>query len=486
MKRITAILLASILLLLPLPGFAEGETPEAGATESPHATASPTATPAPTVKAATGLAIDSRNVYDGMDQAFSNGYTPRVRSGKAAVVLPLVADGAVRGNTVTAALGLGEPSSAPFVFKNYQKAVALAANKVKGGGTVSSYLVRFDLALRKDRVNGAYPVTVNISAVATDGTAIQQSYTWYVVITDGKDPNAPEPTPEPAAPEVQPRLVVSAYRLNPAPAVAGQEVKVTVTLRNTSQTQSVKGVRVVATCDSPDFSLLNDSNTLLLDGIGKGGTADIELKYSVGLKAAPQQYGISLAIEYDTEQAVTLSSSGTVAVPVTQPLRVEMEAPRIASAVNAGDTLPLSFQVMNLGRATVYNVRCTVEAPGFLSSGAAFLGNMEAGTAKTGELDVFIGTKDMSEGHGKDDKYGPTNGTITLIYEDEAGKEYTEKTEFTSMINEPVIPAATETEEETGNAGQWWLTVGIAAAAVAALAVLLVVRGRRAKRHESA
>ena len=35
-----------------------------------------------------------------------------------------------------------------------------------------------------------------------------------------------------------------------------------------------------------------------------------------------------------------------------------------------------------------------------------------------GDMDVFVGTKNMSEGYEGDDKYGYTNGKITLIYED--------------------------------------------------------------------
>jgi hypothetical protein len=487
MKRVYGLMLAMLFLALPLPAMAEGESPTPSPTQT---TAQPTAlaTQAPTASAtaATGLSIDSLNIYDGMDQAYMNGYTPRVKSGKATVVLPLVANGAIQGSAVTATLSLGDPSSAPFVFKNYQKTVELTSNKVASGGTVASYLVRFDLPLKKGRIDGAYPVTITISAVASDGTVIQKSYTWYVIITDGKDPNATEPAATATPPESQPKLIVSSYSLNPSPAVAGKPLIVTVKLRNTSENQAVQNIKITASCDSSDFALKNDSNTIFLDKIAAGGTADVTLNYDIALKALAQQETITLAMEYDNAQAVTLSATGTVAIAVAQPLRVELETPPIASAVNAGDTLPLTFQVMNLGRGTVYNVRCTVEAPGLFPSGAAFIGNMEAGTAKTADLDVFIGTKDMTKGHEKDDKYGPTSGTITLIYEDESGKEYTEKTEISTTINVPVISTtSTMPTEEPKKAGQWWVSIIIGALIVAALAAVLVYRGRRGRKHEN-
>ena len=57
-----------------------------------------------------------------------------------------------------------------------------------------------------------------------------------------------------------------------------------------------------------------------------------------------------------------------------------MTPPQIAGNVYAGDTLPLDFQVMNLGRSTVYNVRCDIKGEGLLATSTAFIGNLEAGT----------------------------------------------------------------------------------------------------------
>jgi hypothetical protein len=105
---------------------------------------------------------------------------------------------------------------------------------------------------------------------------------------------------------------------------------------------------------------------------------------------------------------------------------------------------------------------------------------MEGGTAKTAETDVFVGTKDMTEGYKGDDKYGPTDGKIRLVYEDDEGREYVEETEFFTSILEPVIaPASAEDEETPRKAAQWWVSVLIGLALVAALAAVLVYRGRR-------
>ena len=433
------------------------------------------------------FSIDDKDVFTGMDKAYEDGYTPKISGGIATIVLPLVASGAIAGSELTATPNLGDANSSPFAVANYQKTVTLASNPVGDGSTsVSCYLVRFDLPLKSGRINGSYPVTITINAQTPGGSAVEQSFTSYVTVTDGKNPNAAPKTPKPVS---EPKILVSAYRIDPSPAVAGDEFTATVTLQNTSAAQAVQNMTVSITCDSPDFMLENDSSTVFIGKLGKGSSTDVEFKYRTSLETQAQQYNLSLAVEYDNSDAQTLSSTGTVPVLVSQPLRVEMTTPKIADSVNAGDTLPLSFQVMNLGRSKIYNVRCEIAAPGLIPSGDAFIGDMEGGTAQTAEMDVFVGTKDMTKGYTGDDKYGPTQGKVTLVYEDDAGKEYRQDTDISTTINEPVIPDASiaAPQEQPKKASQWWVSVLIGAVVVAGLAVLLVTRGKqRGRRHESA
>jgi hypothetical protein len=474
MKRLCVLLAVILMLVLiwPAAALAEGEP-------TPTPTVEPTESPTELV-AAVNLDIDNTHAYDGMDKAYKDGYTPDVKDGIATVVLPLIADGEIKDNAITVTPNLGDTASSPFVYRNYQKTVYLQDNAVAGGGTVPSYLVRFDLSLASGRVNGVYPVTIDVQAQTPDGSSVQKSFTCYVTITDGKDPNATTPTPEPEKPTSQPKIIISGYSVNPSPAIAGEEFTVSITLKNTSETKSVQNMVVTASCESPNFSLQNDSDTFYIGKLGKGKTTEIELKYKTDLETPAQRYNITLAIGYDNTDATPLTSTGTVAVQVSQPLRVEMEIPQIAPEVNAGDTLPLTFQVMNMGRSKVYNVRCELSAPGLIPSGTAFIGNMEPGTAMPGEMDVFIGTKNMTEGYEGEDKYGYTNGVITLIYEDEAGQQYTKDVEFSTTINPPVIVAAsTEPAEEPEKAGQWWVSIVIGAVAIGGLAAFLVIRTKR-------
>ena len=492
MKRILAGLLILMVALAPAGALAAGEeapTPEPVESGAPAESTNPIETQPtdePDAPQSSGtLSIDDKNVYEGMEKPYRSGYAPTVKDGKVTIVLPLLAETDVGKLTVTP--NLGDPASAPFVFKSYQKTVKQSQQKINGAkDTKEIYYIRFDLNLSKKRMNGTYPVVIDVQ-----GKEVMQSFTTYVTVTDGKDPNAEpsEPVAAEPKPESQPILIVSGSKISPEKPKAGGKFTADVELRNTNEKKSVKNMTVTVTTDNPLVSLTEDSNTFYFEKFEKGHTETLTLHFQAGTATPPGKYNITLAMSYDNTDATTLTSSGTVQVEVVQPLRVELSAPQIPETVNAGDTLPLSFQVMNLGRGGVYNVRCEIAAPGLMPTGTAFLGNMEAGTSATADVNVFIGTKDMSEGSTETEKYGYTSGAITLIYEDDSGEEYRETFEITTSIAEPVIDTSAADQEEAEKkqerqAGQWWISVAIGGAAILIIGVALLLRKRK-KRHET-
>ncbi|MBC8060297.1 MAG: hypothetical protein H7Y18_06485 [Clostridiaceae bacterium] len=472
MKKL-CILITFILVFFILPVSALADEAGSGNTSQPTQTIG-----------GTSIAIDNVNIYEGMDKAYKDGYTLTVKNGVATVMLPIVASAEIKGNTITATPGLGDVASSPFVFKNYQKTVTLSSNVVSGGAKVPSYLVRFDLSLAAARTNGVYPITMDIKAQGKDGTNIQQTFTSYITITDGKEPASTKP-PEPEKPTSQPKIILSAYNVNPSPVTAGQDFTATVTLKNTSGTKAVQNMSVTVSCDSPKLSLQSPSNTFFIDNLGVGKTKDITLKYKTDMDTPAQGFNIMFAMAYDNAEATPITSTGTITVTVNQPLQVKMQVPQIAESVNAGDTLPLSFQVMNMGRGKVYNVRCDLNVPGLITKGTAFIGNLEAGTASKADMSVFIGTKNMSKDYKGNDKYGATKGTVTLIYEDKDGKEYTQDVEFSTIIKDPGVGSVSDkVEEEPKKAGQWWVSIVIGCFVIGGLSVVLIARGKKGKHHE--
>ena len=481
------------------------ETEKPAETETPAETKKPTETETPIVSSVR-LTIDNKNVYEGMERAYKDGYVPTAENGVLTVILPLIADGAVRGNTITVTPQLGDAASSPIQVKNYQKSFELAANQVnepKDGkyDLISSYLVRFDFPLVAGRKNGTYSLVLEIEAIGADGAAHTQIFTCYYTITDGQSADSGnnigystgsvsggivsggivsggvvEETPE-----SKPKIIISGYTLDISPVPAGGTFTATVTLENTSATQDVQNMLVTVSCSSNNFVLVNPSSSIYVDSLKAGECKDIDIAYTTDLETPPLRYTITLSMEYDDSDAVTMTSQGTILVEVVQTPRIELSPFQLESSVNAGETFQMAFQVMNLGRSNLYNVRVEIDVPGLNPVGTAFIGDLAAGTSGTEAVNVFAGMISTEENA---ERYGLTSGVVRLIYEDSTGTEYSEETPVVTTINELVIaaPDATEDEQEQTRASQWWISILMGAVAVGCIAVLAT---RKKRKHEN-
>ena len=67
------------------------------------------------------LKIDSENCYTGMNQPYSEGYTPKVENNTASLVVPVVCQGRLRNDTLKVSLNLGDGTGLPFISEKYEK-----------------------------------------------------------------------------------------------------------------------------------------------------------------------------------------------------------------------------------------------------------------------------------------------------------------------------------------------------------------------------
>lgn len=409
------------------------------------------------------LRIDNQNIYEGMNRAYKNGYQPTCEKGKVILVLPLLCDEKLKNNTITASVELGNTDNSPFIFRNYEKDFRCKPEKINGTQeTKDVFLVSFSLDLNKSRINGVYPITVNVSGMDESGGAVQNTFTNYVTITDGINPNASDDAGKGDAagggeekPTSAPIVLVSNSVFSTETVKAGEDFEVVVTCKNTSKNKGVQNMVATINVPSSDFELKNDSNTIFVGKLGAEKTTDLTLKFHVSKSTADGNYPIEIAMSYDDPKANTYTSTGNVVVTVEQPLDVQLTMPRIEKEMTAGDTIPMSFQVMNLGRSPVYNVRCDVICDGLSQTKTAFIGNMESGTAGEGITNIFVTTM---EG---DEPYGDTAGKVTLTYEDSFGNEHSQDFEIKTTIVKMPENTVMAQSQEPERASQWWVSIAI-------------------------
>lgn len=429
----------------------------------------------------TVLEIDSSHIYSGMDTAYEDGYLPRIEDGIMHIVLPLRCSGALWDNKLDAAVSLDSSASSPFVVENLQKTFYLESIIPENSTEPQDiYLVSFDILLSDGRRNGTYPVTINASGFDYKGSPIKTTFTLYITITDGK---VDKPiVSQVDTPTAEPVVYISKTVIEPEAIQAGESFTMTVTLKNSITTKFVRNMLVTVDTGNVQIDLEEDSNIFPVDRIDAGGEVELTVHFSTDTSLPSGKYPITFSFKYDSSKTLNLSSTGASVVEIKQPANMELVMPRFSTSVSAGETVPMSFQVMNMGRSAMYNVRCVVSGFGFAPSNTGYIGTMEAGTSATTKVDLYIMPLNASKGNESGPQYGATTGTVTLIYEDETGQEYQQETTFDTTVNRPVVElpeSNKDEEEEEQRVSSWWISVSILGLIILASIGLLFLKLRK-------
>lgn len=471
MKRIFVLILA-FALLLPGLALAEGETPPASPAAETTPDAEPTASPAPTpvptptpMPIVDQLIIDSRNLYNGMDKTYGDGYVPRVVNGRVYIILPLL--GETYDGKVTVTADLGTTVDSPFVFGNYSQTV---------GAGWSSYVFVFEIPLVKGRINGSYPVTFRADYLDVLGQQKQQGFTVYVTITDGKNP--PDPNDVPKQEVEKPELFISACTVSPDVIGGEEEFAVTVTIDNIGAIRA-RSVRLSYGSEAVGIVPVETNSAMHLPNIasGESETASFRLRTTKDVLAGEQPFYITL--DYVDLYGGVYSGTRTFLAHVTQPAEMSYDSVSMPREVTAGETISLPANVFNIGKSTLRNVSVNLTGAGLYPTSSVFLGDIQPGQAGYGEMKVFIGMLSMTEGYTE--SYGRTTGTYVISYTDDAGEIHTVEQQISTEIKQPVIAgekteAERKAEEEQKRAmSQWWVSALVAFAIIAIVVALIVV-----------
>lgn len=456
----------------------EDETTEGETTEDETAENVTTEDKTNNSKRVTSISIDNMNKYNGMDKTYQEGYIPTISNGKAIIILPIISNGEIKNNVLKSTINLGDTYTMPFVYKNYQKDIVLQQHKVNDSkDIVDCYLVVYELDLKADRVNGIYPVKINIKGEDTNNNIINEEVITYVTITDGKNPDEDSEVVEPEnTPSFIPKVMVDSYKCSQTPVVAGTEVVVNITLINTSQSSPVLNMTVTAEAPNEYLTLLNETDTIYIYSIGIGEKYTVSFKYKVAPLTPAGQYDIGLAMDYADEDGGCHSSFGNAKLNVEQIFRVEFDPVIIADELEVADVVEVNVNGINLGKSKVYNARANIEMEGLRPEGTIFIGDIEPGNMKSASTEASVTSLSGAS------SYGTTQGTITFTYEDENGNEYKMTQELSTKIVSPFTNIRDVEEEDKPI--QWWIIMGIIVLVLVCFGITQVATYIRRKNDE--
>ncbi len=490
------------------------------------------------------LKIDSENCYTGMNQPYSEGYTPKVENDTASLVVPVVCQGRLRNDTLKVSLNLGDGTGLPFISEKYEKDIELSQEKVNGSQeTISCYLVTFDLKLKDERKNGEYPVILSIHAEDIDGKPLHKEFSVNVVITDEKpassepstdepvtdepstmEPSTDAPVTEPSTgePSTEPSTGTPKDDLTGAVDVTGPSggdsggtsSGVSSGGGTASETPTFAPKMIVQSCkSSKDEIQAGDEVTL---DITLFNTSSTETVRNMTVTVGDEGEYLNLLSPTDTIYVESVSAGQTCvvsykykilssAVPGAYGLLVSMDyadskgASQSASGkirMMVSQPVKLEFDPLVLDSEVQVGdvVNAQIQA---MNLGRSKVHNVRAvieadGLAPEGTL--FIGDIEAGKTATGSVKisvtslskgsslYGDTKGTVTYYYEDENGKEYEKTGDFITNIK---TPFSNTTKEESDDTGQWWIIMAVVVGILFFLIIGMILRGIRRRNRQN-
>jgi len=417
--------------------------------------------------------VDSNHAYEGMNAAFSKGYLPTVQEGKVHITVPFVVSGEMKGNAVAVSVDLGDSTSAPFVFKNYEKKIDKKVYTFESE-EIAVYLFQCEIDLLENPAGGQYPVILRALGYDTGGKEVTMSCTVYVKV-EGSDPvnetendgaTGADPGEEAAdsVGEVTsagstagqdeilhgPRFMISSDNVSGTRIQAGEEPLLEAEFVNKSSNYTVYNLKV--TVSSNDENLLLKSGSYYEASISPGGSFTVSDEIDIALNTEQGTKILTYQFVYEDKNGTSYTDTLEIRFVVYQSVKAKLKGFELAETVTATETLLVDMQLANESRAPVYNVEVSLAGEGLKPAGDIFLGNIEAGSAVEGSMKLYI------SGLGEGDSYGATKGIITVRYEDAYGTAYEETYDCSTNIQEPQI-VTFQMEEEVQETNQWWISI---------------------------
>ena len=311
---------------------------------------------------------------------------------------------------------------------------------IEEGQTVE---VPYSMAIRQDSYSGFYPIQFKISYRDTqEGDLKTQEATMYVQIVSKskEDPqgdfNANDRT--------RARIIVESYTTVPEEIYAGQEFELILQMKNASS--NVPASNILFTLESEKvsesavFTTENGANSVVINSLGAGETAEVRMKFSSKGGADPRSYSITIKEKYDSPEFKNAEETVTVDIPVKQEARLSTSTIDVMPAsINVGSETNVMFGINNTGKVQLYNVTVRFEADS-IKTEETYVGNIKPG--ETGNVDAML----TGVAATMDEGIIP----LTISYEDENGTISTETKELTLFVTE-AMPEDTEWSTEAGN-----------------------------------
>ncbi len=353
--------------------------------------------------------------------------------------------------------------------------------------------VSFNFVVRSDVKSGYYPLKFDL-AYTRNGKVEKAELTTYVKTIGKADSGSLDDGGEgDETQKSKPRIIVTGFETMPGDVYAGSTFTITIHVQNTSKSDSVRNVlfNMQAKEEGKDedskfaaFLPTSGSSSVYVDSIAPGASKDLVIEMSAKSDLAQKPYVLDVNMKYDSAEAVDLTDTASVSIPILQEQRCETgDAEVTPSDITVGGQANIMFDVYNTGKTTLYNVWVKFEGES-ITGGDSFLGTISSGA--TGSVDAMVtgAAATMDDGKIK----------AVISYENESGVVSTVEKELELFVMEEMMGEFTDDmmgiEGDMGDMGEMegggkkFILPIVLAVIVLAIAGIIIFRIRRKKKKE--
>ncbi len=353
--------------------------------------------------------------------------------------------------------------------------------------------VSFNFVVRSDVKSGYYPLKFDL-AYTRNGKVEKAELTTYVKTIGKADSGSLDDGGEgDETQKSKPRIIVTGFETMPGDVYAGSTFTITIHVQNTSKSDSVRNVlfNMQAKEEGKDedskfaaFLPTSGSSSVYVDSIAPGASKDLVIEMSAKSDLAQKPYVLDVNMKYDSAEAVDLTDTASVSIPILQEQRCETgDAEVTPSDITVGGQANIMFDVYNTGKTTLYNVWVKFEGES-ITGGDSFLGTISSG--ETGSVDAMVtgAAATMDDGKIK----------AVISYENESGVVSTVEKELELFVMEEMMGEFTDDmmgiEGDMGDMGEMegggkkFILPIVLAVIVLAIAGIILFRIRRKKKKE--
>ena len=284
------------------------------------------------------------------------------------------------------------------------------------------------LYVSKSLANGNYPLTVKLKYIAEEGGQQNTAQTEVYVFVNRPEDAADEEKTDSSVP----RVIISKHSISEETVTAGNPFELDVTLLNTSRTKNVKNMKITVSDKDGIFIPVSGVNSFYVSEIPIGQTTDFVITLMPKQDAETKSFQVSISIDYEDEKNTTYSVTESLSIPVYQPQRLEVT--NISFFEDGMGMGVLSFQFINKGKSSLYNMNIRIEGAMTAMEGDYYIGTFGAGQSDYYEDSIIPSM------------YGEIEGFVVIEYEDSAGTLQEMRSPVATYISEPFNP---------GGDGQW-------------------------------